>query len=528
MNTRHLFLLCLAASACGPDSELVLNDEPAAEEYGEDVAGLAAVADDDLNGLYTATSDGLAVTGGAVIESWPAVGIRLTMGGQSVQLTRATDTLTGPGASFTVSGGNSTGANDDTFSGTWNGKTVTLKRDTYVKAPIVLDFPGDRPFRSFLTEVISPAAQRDRESYVTWSQSKTGPWLRSCTLYKSGNWLRKLKGATWSEQAASFQNIVYASNYVKAQPRRATKQYAFTKAITDNLVDQSQAGLMISSWSMYFPTAAGRSLRMPITPDSIAYFITDRPARAERIGLVVMDTPTHDPLASTFGRQLLDLGEMPDDDTHDYAVAMMDLLAKSSTVRATALSGVGRSALTDWYAVMAIEDYRGITFGWPTLGWGYNMTNVQFYGLVTRVLHQAIVGNELRPGEPSYADVLNNGNDMQEYTDMARLKQLTTQYLRQYHPAEVAAVEAAFAGIVPASELDSRARADLFHFICAQLYDVRGRTAVLKNAGRGDAAVNAVVALIDVLHAESAQLEAFILSKGYVKSSVPAPKSTGF
>jgi len=529
MNTRHFLLLSLLASACGPDAELIVNDEPSeAEELDQDVAGLATVGDDDLNGLYIATADGLAVTGGAVIESWPAVGIRFTMGGQTVQLTRSGDALTGTGATFTVNGGNSTSPNDDTMTGMLNGQAITLKRDTYVKPPIVLDFPGDRPFRSYLTEVISPAAQRDRESYVTWSQSKTGPWLRSCTLYKTGNWLRKLKGATWSEQAASFQNILYASNYVKAQPRRATKQYKFTSAIVDNLVDQSQAGLMISSWSMYWPTAAGRSLRMPITPDSIAYFITDRPVRAERIGLVVMDTPTHDPLASTFGRQLLDLGEIPDDDVHDYAVALMDLMAKSSTARAGALSGVGRSALTDWYAVMAIEDYRGITFGWPTLGWGYNMTNVQFYGLVSRVLRQVIVGAELRPGEASYADVLNHGNDMQEYSDMAKLKQLTTQYLRQYHPEQIAAVEAAFAGIVPAAELDYRARADIFHYICAQLYDSRGRTAVLKNPGRGDAAVNAVVALIDTLQAESAQLEAFILSKGYVKSSVPAPKSTGF
>ncbi|MBI3181917.1 MAG: hypothetical protein HYZ28_07210 [Myxococcales bacterium] len=125
----------------------------------------------------------------------------------------------------------------------------------------------------------------------------------------------------------------------------------------------------MSTFGMYFPTSAGRSLRLPITSDSTAYFITDRPVRAERIGLVVMDTPSHGPLASTFGRQLLDLGEMPASDSPACARAMMDLLAKSDVSRA----------------------------------------------------------GQLRPGDPSYADVLNHGNDMQEYPDMARLKTLTTR-----------------------------------------------------------------------------------------------------
>lgn len=537
-------LVALSLQACGPDAELTIDEDTYVEDLAEDTGALTAVTDDDLNGIYRVTVNGAPLTtGDAVISSWSAIGIRLDYEGATTQLTRAGDLLTGANVSLTVRQGTSSGVNDDSLDGTINGQAVVLKRDTYVKPPIVISFPGDRPFRSFLTEVLAPQAQRDRESYVTHSMSKTGPWLRSCTLYKTGSWQRKFfKGDTWSEQSTSFNNVVYATNYVKSQPRRMTKQYKFTSALNANLKDPSLAGLAISNFSMYFPTAAGRSLRLPITSDSMAYFITDRPVRQEKIGLVVMDTPTHDPLASTFGRQLLDLGEMAPADTAHYARAMMDLMAKSDVSRASALSGVGRSALTDWYAVMAIEDYRGIAFGWPTLGWGYNMTNVQFYGLVTRVLArpgqvdsmgnpvigQVIVGTQLRPGEASYADVLNNGNDMQEYSDMARLKQLTTQYLRLYHPELITAVEAAFAGIVPAAELDSRARADIFHYICAQLYDTRGRTAVLKNAGRGDAAVNAVVALITTLEAESAQLEAYIVSRGYPKSNVAAPKSTGY
>lgn len=537
-------LVALSLQACGPDAELTIDEDNYQEDLGQDTGALTAVTDDDLNGIYHVTVNGAPLlTGDAVIESWTAVGIRLTFNGAVTQLTRSGDVLTGTGVSLTVKQGTSSGVNDDSLDGTIAGQAVILKRDTRVKPPIVISFPGDRPFRSFLTEVLAPQAQRDRESYVTHSATKTGPWLRSCTLYKTGAWQRKyFKGATWSEQNTSFNNVIVGTNYVKSQPRRMTKQYSFTSALNANLKDPALAGLAISSFSMYFPTAAGRSLRLPITTDSIAYFITDRPVRQEKIGLVVMDTPTHDPLASTFGRQLLDLGEMAPPDTANYARAMMDLLAKSDVSRASALSGVGRSALTDWYAVMAIEDYRGIAFGWPTLGWGYNMTNVQFYGLITRVLArpgqvdsmgnpvigQVIVGTQLRPGEASYADVLNNGNDMQEYSDMARLKQLTTQYLRLYHPELITAVEAAFAGIVPSAELDSRARADIFHYICAQLYDSRGRTAVLKNAGRGDAAVNAVVALITTLETESAQLEAFIVSRGYPTSNVAAPKSTGY
>jgi hypothetical protein len=138
------------------------------------------------------------------------------------------------------------------------------------------------------------------------------------------------------------------------------------------------------------------------------------------------------------------------------------------------------------------------------------------------------VGGELRPGDPSYADVLNHGNDMLEYGDMSRLKTLTTSYLRERHPELITAVESAFSGIVPSYELDSRARVDVFHFICAQLYDSRGRTAVLKNQAQAQRAVTAVVALFDTLNAESAQLETYLLAHGLVKSNVAAPISTGF
>jgi hypothetical protein len=42
---------------------------------------VTVVSDDDLNGIYDVTIDG-APAADAVIESWPAVGVRLTLAGK--------------------------------------------------------------------------------------------------------------------------------------------------------------------------------------------------------------------------------------------------------------------------------------------------------------------------------------------------------------------------------------------------------------------------------------------------------------
>jgi hypothetical protein len=509
-----------ATSAPGPAPEA-----PA----GETEASLT-VYDDDLNGLWIATVNGQKLTQPSSIESWPAVGIRLTQTGLPYSLVRTADTLSSSSPSISLAiHANDYTAWDDTIVGTLGSNAVQLERDTRQKAPIVVQLPGDRPYRSFLTEQLAPLAHQDRESYIKLTGSKIRTFLKSCELYKSGSFQSKfIKGATWSERNYNLLAITYAVDGLITTPRRLIREPKFVDAVKANLKDPTQAGLALTTFSMYFAAGAGRSLRIPITDDSTAYFITDRPTRALTIGLVVMDTPTHGPLASTFGRQLLDLGAMPASDDDTYTRTMMELLVKSDRSGAMQLSSTGRSALTDWFAVMAIEDYRGMAFGYPTLGWGYNMTNVQFYGLVVRALGgQVLVGNQLRPGDPSYADVLNNGNDMQEYADMSTLKQLATTYLKEQHPALVSGVESAFAGVVPKSQLDYRAQNDIFHFITAQLYDAQGRTKNLTGAS-ADAAVQSVGTLFSALRSSSTGLEAYILSKGYVKSSEPAPKSTGF
>jgi hypothetical protein len=142
------------------------------------------------------------------------------------------------------------------------------------------------------------------------------------------------------------------------------------------------------------------------------------------------------------------------------------------------------------------------------------------------VIGQVVVGSQLEPGDPSYADVLNNGNDMQEYPDMASLKQLATSYLLSTHPDLIAAVKSQLSWM-PANEVDYRAANDIFHYVGSELYDGQARFAGL-NGAKADAVAASVVKLFDTLDAESAQFEAYILAHGYTKSSTPAPKSQGF
>ena len=516
-----------------PDDNLEDQDDKA-----DTASTTPTVTDDQLNGLWQTSS----TSNDLVIESWSAIGIRLhAPDGSILQLARAGDSLSGDGVTLAIHA-NKAGIRDDSMDGTIAGQTVHLTRDTAVKPSIVMQFPANRPYRMWLQDTILPAAQQDRESFKHFTHSPVMSFLYSCELYKHGSWLNKyMKGATYQDKAKSFANIIFAMDNQDTTPHAIVGNYKFQTAVKANLADQSQIGLALSSFGMYFSTAAGGALRFPMTSDSTAYFITDRPARAALLGLVVMKTPTHGPLASTFGRQLLDLGAMPATDSSNYARAMIELLAKSDNKSASLLSGTGRSALTDWFSVMAIEDYRGVAFGDPELGWGYNMTNGQFYGLVVRALArpgqtdsagnpitgQVIVGSTLEPGDPSYADVLNGGNDMQEYPDMSRLKTLATAFLRQHHADAVQRVQNAFANIVPASELDWRAQSDIFHFITAQLYDAQGRQARLVGPA-ADEAVAAVVGLFDTLDADSAAFEAYIVANGITKANTPAPKSTGF
>ena len=491
---------------------------------GKADGGSPNVSTDNLNGLWK--SD--AAAGDTVIESWDTIGIRLHLADRVALLTRSKNKLKGDGVALNIVP-NGPGPRDDAMDGTIDGATVHFERDVDIKDTLELRLPADRPYRAFLRDQLAPLAQEDRESYVVMDAAKITEFMESTVLFQAGSFQRKyMAGSTASERDSNFRDLINDLDGIETSPRSMISDPRFTSAVKEHLRDQSQAGLALVNFNLYFGTGAGRAIHMPMTDSAMAYFITDRPSRAEKLGLVVMDTPSHGPLASTFGRQLLDMGEMPASDDAPYARAMIELLVKSDPRTAAQLSDVGVSALTDWFAVMAIEDYRVTNFSDPDLGWGYNITNVQFFGLVARALGgQVIVDDELRPGDPSYADVLNGGNDMQEFPDMARLKELTTQWLRAQHSATVAAVTDAFAGIVPASELDERAEADIFHFICAQLYDNAGRIERISPT-QADRIVTAVTNLFATITADRAGLESFILAHGVTKSSTPAPKSTGF
>jgi hypothetical protein len=347
-----------------------------------------------------------------------------------------------------------------------------------------------------------------------------------------------MAGADVAAESAALEHIIDAVDGLSTTPRQLIHEPAFANAVRANVRGEFLYGRAVSDLGLYFSVAAGRSLRVPVAKDARIYFITDRPDRAEKLGLVVTETPTHGLLATTFGRQLLELAGLPATDDGVLARSIVDMLTRSDATRATQLSPGGRSVLTDWYGVMAIEDYRGVAFGHPDLGWGYNFTNAQFFGLIAKalarplavdtkgkpVVGQVIVGTELRPGDASYADVLNDGKDMQEYRDMAYLEYLAGSYLLAAHPSAVHAVTGAFAGVVPLSELDERAKRDVFHFVLSELFDAQGRAKNL-TPDAAQRATSGMGVLFDLLRQESAQLETYILQHGFTKSSEHAPKT---
>lgn len=518
---------------------------------------------DELNGVWTASVNGQTTAAWALTESYPPLGVRLTFQDKVVPVNKDGDRLTSSSSiSLRITGLDTPAPDDDTIAGTFFEQELVLRRDVTPKAPIVVELPGDRPWVRFMQEILIPKSAEDRDTYHTFQAAEAGKFLRSCQLYRSGYWQhRYMKGATRVQQDQSFASVISGSNGVRLTPRTVllTK---FNPVLVSALSAKAKPdkALALSSLGMYFSTAAGGALRIPVTPDSTIYYITDR-RQNDKLGLVVMATPAHPPLASSFGKWLLDFAAMPKADDAAFARALLETMAMSSTRAATSLSGVGRSAFTDYLGVMAIEDQRGVMFNNQSLRWGYNMTSASFCALIVRALShgqmrkgpgilggkqelagQVIVsdsgpgGAKLCPGDPSYFDSLNGGedalhsgkkggNDMQEGPGMALLKQLTSEWLRSRSPELVNAVEASLATVVPAAEISSRAKADIFHFMCENFYD--GRMKGL-SSGQAVAVVDAGMALMTKISSDSKDLEVFILGKGVTKSKDWAPRASGF
>ncbi|MGE0869183.1 MAG: hypothetical protein AB7P03_11490 [Kofleriaceae bacterium] len=512
---------------------------------GKADSGTPNVTNDNLNGIWNVRRGGQPADD-IVIQSWFPVGIHLKVGDHSYKLRREQTQLIGEGVELTIHA-NGPGPRDDSIEGVLDGVAVSLERDTEIKPAITMELPRDRSYRALMWDTIVPAAHLDRESYVAFDAAKMSAWLDDLALYKSGSLTRNFIGATTDEQRASLNRMLATLDGFETSPRAMILDETFTRAVKAELADNAPIGLMLTNMNLYLSAAAGRSLAFSLTDDTTVYFITDRPSRAERMGLVVMDAPGRDPLASTFGRQLLDLADMPPTDAPTYTRAMLELLLKSDPSTAASLSELARTALVDWFGVMMIEDYRGIAFGGPGQGWGYNVSNAQFYGLIAQalarpgqvdstghpIIGQIILDGQLRPGDGSYMDVDNNGNDLQEGYSTGVLKKYASDYLSATHPELIAELKASIRG-VPGNSVGDQAKYDVFHYLLRQIYDTKRRNDGITGA-EADRVVDAAVALIATLQQESEQFEQFILTHPahdgapmITKSNDPAPRSSGF
>jgi hypothetical protein len=562
---------------------------------------------DDMNGVWTAKLAGQEQTNTLLSESYTPNGsaVTLRLGDAVVQCTKTGNELTGkltvdglagnlPGNAPTgpqaevklkVKGLETPSPADDSLEGKWLGKAAVFKRDMRSKPPIVVKLPGDRPWVRFMREVLIPKTAEDRETYHQFKTAAARRFLTSCQLYVSDYWMRKyMKGATTADKRKSFDNIITGMEGMLVSPRSITTS-RFGGILRSNMAPAAMDSYALarSGLGMYFGTAAGGAVRIPVTDngDSLIYYITDRRANSKN-GLVVMLTPTHPPLASSFGKWLLDFSQMDPKDDLAFGRCLLETMVKSSTKAANSLeSGHGRSAYTDYLGVMAIEDQRGVMFDNAGLSWGYNMTSGSFTALICRALShgktrpgpdlvalrgdtpknrklardlgldgrpelaaKVIVedwsgdGPELRPGDCSYFDVLNGaddvlegagtrgGDDFQERGGMGTIRTLTTKWLRAKHPALVTAAEQSVAPFIPAAELSSRSKEDVFHLLCENFFDAPRFSKV--TPAQGEKIIKAGLALLEKIKAESRDLEKFILENGVKASDEWAPRASGF
>jgi hypothetical protein len=553
-------------------------------------AGVAAVAllatgradaqqMDELNGVWTVTLDGKAA-GTALTESYAEIGVRLTFDGKSYTLTHTGDTLTlGDSTTVGIDGklDNKSGSNDATqvnltvkgmggakpnpsgesLEGTFFGKQAIFKRDVSEKPPINLKLPGDRPWVRFMREILIPKTAEDRENYHKFHKTSALAWLKSTQLGAADYWVKK----GWFNGDAGFSAVVNGMDGVMYSPR-SIRQTKFAQLILANMPSAAKASsaLILSEMSLYFATAGGGAVRIHVTDndDSIIYYITDGRAN-NRIGLCVMATPMHKPLASSFGKWQNDAGNMQLGDDDAYARAQLETLCKSSTASMNDVkSKQGRSAFTDYLGIMAIEDQRGVMFNQPDLGWGQNMTQASFLIMIIRALShgdmrqqptwdatkkavvlsstqepasQVIIGTELRPGTPSYIDTLNGaedaltgghkgGNDCQ-IDELAVMKTLATSWLRAEHAEVLNRLEKALAPFGAQTGAD-----DVFQSMCDVFYDADHFSGV--TTAQATEIVDAGVELFKTLRSDSKAFEAYILSHGYTKSDQWAPRAAGF
>lgn len=366
---------------------------------------------DDLNGVWTIRLDNKNVAGHILTESYAGIRIRLLPDGEVVELERDGDVLTSKATGSTtgitdVIGGGTGPADaaspkvrltltglatkdkaDDKLTGTWFGKKAVFSRDLTARGPIELNLAegiGDRPWVRFMREVLIPKTAEDRETYHRFHKTHGGRWIMGTELGAKGYWITK----GWLRDQSTF-NKLFEDYHGTLNSPRSILSTRLNTLVTNSMRNdkKSEAGLALSQLGMYFSTASGGSVRLIITSnrDSIVYYITDKRAH-ERTGLVVNATPTHRPLASSFGKWQNDAGDMTLQDDDPYDRAVLEMMVKSNTGSMNDVSKTGRSAFTDYMGIMAIEDQRGVMFGNDDLDWGRNMTEASFIISVIRAL----------------------------------------------------------------------------------------------------------------------------------------------
>lgn len=549
------------------------------------VAGGASHADaqtlDELNGLWTVSLNGKAA-GGAQTESYDELGgVRLRFQGKVLTLTHTGNTLTlgnsttnTPGVvgaiddkhnkpsndatqvNLTVKGLDTPNPADDTLEGTYFGQKVVFTRDVSIKPPINIKLPGDRPWVRFMREILIPKTAEDRDSYHKFDKTAGGAWLKGTQLGGSGYWITK----GWIKDQAGFAADISGMDGVLNTPR-SILHTKFSSLIQANMRadKKSEAALALSSLSLYFSTASGGAVRIHVTDndDSMIYYITDRRAN-NRTGLVVMKTPLHKPLASSFGKWQNDAGNMVLADDEPYIRAVLEVMAKSSTASMNKVSPTGRSGFTDYLGIMAIEDQRGVMFNQDDLDWGRNMTQASFDIMIIRALShgqmrqkpsydkkagkvvltneqelasQVIDNGELKPGTPSYIDTLNGaedaltggtkgGNDCQVY-GLSDMETLTTKWLRAQHADVIGRLDKALAAFGGDATNES-----IFSNMCDVFYS-NDKFAKVTPA-QATEIVESAMAMFATIKSDSKNLEAFYLANGIKKSADWAPRASGF
>jgi hypothetical protein len=536
---------------------------------------------DEVNGLWKVSLNGTA-SGSALTESYPEIGVRLTFQGKKYQLTKSGEWLVlGTPPNVGINGaldGNhienfesdiklkmvgfkpeSTGnPADDKLEGKFFGKTAVFSRDITAKRPIEIDLtqPRNMPWVRFMREVLIPKTAEDRETFHRFDKVHGHRWLKSTQLGATGYWITK----GWVRNEAAFTQLSNDMHGVLNTPRSILKtkfSTALKTAISPS--KQGEFALALSSLGMYYSTASGGSVRLIVTSnrDSLVYYITDRRANS-RTGLVINATPLHKPLASSFGKWQNDAGEMTQADDEPYMRGVLEMMTKSTTASMNNVSGTGRSAFTDYFGIMAIEDQRGVMFNNDGLDWGRNMTQASFDIAIIRALShgetrqkpkydkttkkivltsqkefamQVIDGDELKPGTPSYIDVQNGadnalegghkgGNDCQVYS-MSPMETLTTQWLRKEHAAELNRLTAACApfGV-------SATTGNIFEDMTIMFYDNERFSKV--TTAQATEITEAALKMFAVIKSDSRKLEAFILANGITKSTEWAPRASGF